>query len=36
VCYLKVPETYHVDIESDASVASIGARPVTAKATGDD
>src|SRR5512141_2481395 len=26
VCYLKMPETYHVDIESDASVASIGAK----------
>ena len=36
VCYLKVPETYKVDIESDASVASIGAKPVTAGATGDD
>jgi MFS family permease len=37
ICYLKVPETYHIDIESDASVASLGAKPVTAKATaGDD
>jgi hypothetical protein len=36
VCYLKLPETYQVDIESDASVASLGAKPVTAGATGDD
>ena len=33
VCYLKVPETYHVDIESDASVASLGAKAKTAPAT---
>jgi MFS family permease len=36
VCYLKVPETHHVDIESDASVASIGAAREAARATGDD
>ena len=36
VCYLKVPETHHVDIESDASVASIGAGREAARATGDD
>lgn len=36
ICYLKLPETHHVDIESDASVASLGAKPVTAKAIGDD
>ena len=36
VCYLKIPETYHVDIESDASVASIGAKAKAAQATGDD
>src|SRR6185369_6158641 len=33
VCYLKLPETHHVDIESDASIATIGA---PARATGDD
>jgi len=33
VCYAKIPETHHVDIESDASVASIGA---PAKAPGSD
>ena len=32
VCYFKIPETHHVDIESDASVATIGA---TAKAATD-
>lgn len=32
ICYLKVPETHHVDIESDASVATIGA-PTKAPAT---
>ena len=36
VCYLKIPETHHVDIESDASVASIGAKREAAGATGDD
>ena len=36
VCYLRIPETHHVDIESDASVASIGAKRETARATGDD
>ena len=36
VCYLRLPETHHVDIESDASVASLGAKPVAAKVTGDD
>jgi len=36
ICYLKVPETYKVDIESDASVASTGAKPVIAGMTGDD
>jgi MFS family permease len=36
ICYLRVPETYHVDIESDASVASLGTRAATARATGDD
>jgi MFS family permease len=30
VCYLKMPETYKVDISSDASVASIGTGKVTA------
>jgi MFS family permease len=36
VCYLKVPETHHVDIESDASVASIGAKSPAQPAHGDD
>ena len=36
VCYLKIPETHHVDIESDASVASIGTKREAARATGDD
>ena len=38
VCYLKMPETYKVDISSDASVASIGTGKVTAgteRVTGD-
>ena len=29
VCFLKMPETYKVDISSDASVASIGTGKVT-------
>lgn len=39
VCYLKMPETYKVDISSDASVASIGTGTVTSgntRATADD
>jgi hypothetical protein len=36
VCYLKMPETYHVDIESDASVASIGAKAPAVHAPGSD
>lgn len=35
VCYFKIPETHHVDIESDASVASLGAKSATAKAATD-
>lgn len=35
VCYFKIPETSHIDIESDASVATLGAKAVTAKATTD-
>jgi hypothetical protein len=36
VCYLKVPETHNVDIESDASVANLGVKAKTVEATGDD
>ena len=36
ICYLKVPETHHIDIESDASVATLGAKAATAPATGSD
>jgi hypothetical protein len=36
VCYFKLPETYNVDIESDASVASLGAKVKTAQVAGDD
>lgn len=34
ICYFMVPETHHVDIESDASVRSLGAS-VSANVTGD-
>ncbi|MFT3895163.1 MAG: MFS transporter [Anaerolineales bacterium] len=35
VCYLKIPETYQVDIEFDASVANLGAKPTTVGAASD-
>lgn len=33
ICYLKIPETSHVDISSDVSVASIREAPAPARAT---
>jgi sugar phosphate permease len=36
ICYLKVPETFHVDIESDASVAALGKKAPVVPVPGDD